>query len=58
MSETLQNDNATDDPMVLEQVGTTLLHLTGNVLDGVASSNMSNVETNDAKVQLTILNLI
>lgn len=37
MSETLSGVNNTDDPMVFDQTGETLLYLVGNVVDGAAS---------------------
>lgn len=40
MSERLSDDNSTDDPAVFDNTGTTLLHLTGNVINGAASKSL------------------
>jgi len=45
MAEALSGDNSTDDPAVFDNTGTTLLHLTGNVIDGAASKSLE--EDND-----------
>ena len=47
MSEALSSDNGTDDPMVFDQTGTTLLHLTGNIINGAASTAAYDDEDDD-----------